>query len=243
MEIKYEYPSNLGTIIYNVKNIHFDSIKDFNNNIGPLVFETSNKSRIFLTSKNDLNGSYIYLSKDNHNLAYKVSKSYRFLDKNNDQDPPMIAKLNSLKENITLTDFPKGIITIKDIVIGQEIVYYYNYQTLTSIIYKGLPRNKLLSYYQKILLIIQELLDHNIIYIDIHPNNIMINLSTDEVKLIDFDPHHISFNNDRESYYRMLTNLKKMINEINTYLKIPFIIEDNLSFKDISKKILLKKEG
>ena len=160
----------------------------------------------------------------------------------------MIAKLNSLKENITLTDFPTAIITIKNCVIGQEIVYYQNYQTLTSIVYQRLPEDKLLSYYQKVLLIIKELLDNGIIYTDIHPNNIMINLNTDQVKLIDFDPNHISFNNDYESYFKMLTNLKNMINEINSYLKITFIAEEKLSFEDISnliskKRILIKKEG
>lgn len=248
MEIKYEYTNSLGQKFNNLKNIHFDSIRDFESNIGPLIFQTSSKTRIFLTSKNDTKGSYIYLSSNSRNIAYKVSKSYRFLEKSNDQDPLMITKLNSLKEKITLTDFPTAIITIKNCVIGQEIVYYQNYQTLTSVVYQHLPEYKLLLYYQKILLIIKELLDNGIIYTDIHPNNIMIDLNNDQVKLIDFDPNHISFTNDYESYYQMLTNLKNMINEINSYLKITFITEEKLSFEDISrliakKRILIKKEG
>ena len=69
MEIKYEYTNNLGQKFNNLKNIHFDSIRDFESNIGPLIFQTSSKTRIFLTSKNDTKGSYIYLSPDIRNIA------------------------------------------------------------------------------------------------------------------------------------------------------------------------------
>ena len=53
MEIKYEYTNSIGEKFTNLKNIHFDSIRDFESNIGQLVFQTSGKAKIFLTSKND----------------------------------------------------------------------------------------------------------------------------------------------------------------------------------------------
>ena len=248
MEIKYEYTNSSGEKFTNLKNIHFDSIRDFESNIGQLVFQTSGKAKIFLTSKNDAEGSYIYLSSCNKYIAYKVSKNYRLRRKVVDLGPPMTDRLIAVIEKINLTDFPTGIITIKDFVIGQEMIYYHNYRTLTTAVYQRISEDKLLYYYQKILLIIQELLDNGIIYIDIHPNNIMVNSNNNQVKLIDFDPEFISFNQDNESYYQMLNNLKKMIDEINTYLKLSLDTKNTSSLEDISreiikKRILIKKEG
>ena len=76
----------------------------------------------------------------------------------------------------------------------------------------------------------------------------MVNSNNNQVKLIDFDPDFISFNQDNESYYQMLNNLKKMIDEINTYLKLSLDTKNTSSLEDISreiikKRILIKKEG
>ena len=156
------------------------------------------------------------------------------------KDDKLISELQSRQKYVKLTDFPTGVATIENYVIGQEIPYYKNSDTLAKKCLNLPSDNKreltILKYYLEILEILKELYKNDIIYADVRSRNFMIDKVHDMIKLIDFESSYISF--DRKKYYSdMIDNIKIMINEINKYFKIEFIISKETSLENIEETI------
>ena len=68
----------------------------------------------------------------------------------------------------------------------------------------------------EMLKILKELVQNGIIYYDIHAKNFMLNIKSNDMKLIDFDINFITFDDKTTVYGSMLSNLKNTINTIDS---------------------------
>lgn len=124
----------------------------------------------------------------------------------------IISKLQSREKALILTDVPKGIITIGNRIIGQEIPKHKGYVPFQSVDFSGL---ELIETYYRIIEVLEELLDNNIIYTDIRPNNFLINKSG-RTKLINFEKFKVWFKDDGyHNVHTLIENLKLMITILN----------------------------
>lgn len=199
----------------NIRDIHFDRKEDLYDNLGTFITETKYESNIFLNfSCNSTNGAYIYKSYYDSKKSLKIYKDfadYKFCCHN---DEILISELQKKQKYIKLTDFPTGIVSVENYVIGQEIFYYEKYQTLYDAIRNT---NNPTILYLNVLKILRELLEHGIVYEDIHAKNFLVN--NDVVKLIDFESHYINFN---KKQHNIIKNLKEMLNNLNAIIGIKF---------------------
>ena len=174
--------------------------------------------------------TYIFQDRNNKNLAYKIYKPYKNEWFNKIKDAKLIQNLYTNGTNIYDIDFPLGVITYDDRIIGQVINYYnksielYNYKKTDLDIYYLLMKS---------INLIKELCDNNIFYLDIHEHNFLI--TNGKVKLIDFDSDLVGFkssSNYLNDYYKyiILSNFKSMVKRllINKNEKIYIDLTDNL---------------
>lgn len=125
----------------------------------------------------------------------------------------MIENLKIYQNNIKLTDFPIGIVKENNIVVGQIIKFYENAPTLTEFL-KNHPELDPITYYLKVLDVLEELTKYNICYEDVHGGNFLV--VDDNIKLIDFSDHRVKINETyNELYYNMFQNFNVMVNKIN----------------------------
>ena len=232
-----EYPSyyeEYFKINYPIYNVNLDDKKDLLN-IGKFITETKYDHNIYISeSFQNSNGIFLYQNNNNPLQAYRLYKDLFEYPYIYHDDHILITKLQERQPNIKLTSFPLGIITMKNKVIGQVIPFYEHYQTLyNKISYEDIYIN---YYYEKIIDILEELLDNNIIYQDIHYRNFLI--KDDIVKLIDFESKYITFSYDNQKYQIMLNNLCNMINKVNKCLNIELDLSNINNLTEIKKKIL-----
>lgn len=123
-----------------------------------------------------------------------------------------------LKQNkIKLTEFPTGIVTLDNYVIGQEIPYYEDYETIKSLFERNGLSQLPTYYYLKMYMIIKELYDNGIIYSDTHGENFLI--KENDIKLIDFDENEVSID-DNKKYLNdvALSHIKSMYKNLSNIL-------------------------
>lgn len=236
-----KYIDNFGRSFDLVGNISFDANTNFCL-LGDLVIETTQKSfDPFVESKE----SYIFQSKKNPNIGYKLYKDYKTLKYNKYNDNVLLQKLLSRNYDIKMTNFPKKVLTINNIVIGQEIPFYPNSLTLKEYFeeYKDIDA---LLIYQKVLLILKELFDNGIVYLDTHYKNFMINPLTGKVNVIDFDSDFILFDKKTIEYQKQVLYLYiNMINKLSkNYCPDDKEQEFNISddFQNLFEQINLKRK-
>jgi len=215
MEILDKYITNQGEI-YNIRDVHLYNISEIMN-IGELVKVTGVKSKFFDGSNL---GVSIFKSHYNPNYGLKIYNDfadYRYFPH---FDHLFVQELQNKQKNIKLTEFPTGVITIENKVVGQEIKFYNDHVELTDCISKV----DIIDIYLKILEILKELCSDDIYYCDVNTRNFMIDLENMVVKLIDFDKQYVTIKDTPNRYYYkgMLDNLKRMIKNINDEYKIKF---------------------
>ena len=236
MLVKEGYKDKKG-INYDLLNIHFEKKEDMATNLGKYVAETDYKDNMFLSSSWNLtNGIYLYQSYFDPKIAlriYRDSASYKYVHHN---DAKLIKELLERGKNVLLTDFPMGVITIEDYVVGQAIPFYEDYDTLAKVVINKKDELSIMKYYLEIMKILKELYNNSIIYADVRSRNFMINRVNNLVKLIDFESQYISF--DDRLYKEMIKNIKITINEINDYLNIKFKIDKEDSLDNIEETLL-----
>ena len=198
-------------------------------------------------------GMQIYRSFENPNIGYKIYKNLLFWTDNffcNDGvfDARLVAKLQEKQSKIKLTDFPTGVVTINNSVIGQEIPIYNNYTNLHSLSEFINGDNyldkieKLKTIYLNIVYSIEELLENDIIYSDIQRGNILFNkIDFANIKIIDFDYTYTKFKKttlkDVHEISCLLAIIFDVINkDINMSYEFGEINESN-SFNDMKQKI------
>lgn len=226
--IENGYKNHDGIYYDNIRNIHYDKISDTKNNLGKYVNQSSSKSNDpFAPSFSDELGVYIYKSYYDNNKGLRLYQDYGNYKYVYHNDEKLISELQKRQKNIQLTDFPTGIVSVEDYTIGQEIIYYENFNTLSNLINNSKVKDNIFSIYLDILKILKELCNNGILYSDIHPKNFMIN-SDLITKLIDFEPRYVKFDeNAKYLYETMITNLKNTINYINSFYNIKFNTDFN----------------
>lgn len=242
MEILNTYTNKQGRTIP-VRNIHFATLDDFENYKGTCIIENT-RNNIFATTKNNPYVACISIPTYDEKKALKYYRGYRSFSINKPEDAALISKLSIIQPNIKLTTFPTGVVTIKDHLIGQEMFYLKDYITLEDLVCyqsKALKDINISMYYQKILNIIKELLTNGITYLDIHPNNFMINYNTHQVELIDYQSDYVKFNNHPDDLKQMCLNLTEMFTQINKYLSLPITFDKSMDLATIEKTIQSKK--
>ena len=237
MIVKKGYEDKNGVKYDDLLNVHFEKKEDMATSLGKYVAETDYKDNMFLSSSWNLtNGIYLYQSYFDPKIALRIYRdfaSYKYVHHN---DAKLIKELLERGKNVLLTDFPMGVITIDDYVVGQAIPFYEDYDTLAKVVINKKDELSIMKYYLEIMKILKELYNNSIIYADVRSRNFMINRVNNLVKLIDFESQYISF--DDRLYKEMIKNIKITINEINDYLNIKFKIDKEDSLDNIEETLL-----
>ena len=208
----------------NIKGQTFDSVKELSfkkgelfGNLGRYITESHHEVSDFAYDIYDSHfGVYIYQDYKESNLGYKIYKDFAEYNFNGYGDDKLIQKLQERQKYIYKTEFPTGVVTLDGKIIGQQIPFYPNCVTLLDYIKTNININPV-DIYIKVLQLLQELFLNGIIYLDIHSRNFMIDLSSLDVKLIDFDSCYIQFD-DTNLLKRQLCNYRKMVIFLNDIL-------------------------
>ena len=155
----------------------------------------SKGSKGILTLKND-KLSNIYFNdfintyyKNNQNLLDDEVKSLRIkknISKNPKRKFKVLKRLSDTKSNNLIT----GLLSYKGILVGIEMNYLKDYITLEKAL-STIPYSKFNEFvdicYKKCEELIDDLLKQGIIPYDIHEENILVNMNTNDFQLIDLD--------------------------------------------------------
>lgn len=239
LKIVNEYYEN-NEKIYNIRNINLSNKSDLRN-IGEYITESRKDSKNKGVSDDYLiSGVYIYKSNYDSKKALRIYKDFVDYKYIKHDDAKIVSELQGIQKNIKLTDFPTGIITLEDSVIGQEIIFYNDYKTLSEYIKELKEIKQLMYYYKQILYILEELSKNNIIYKDLHTKNFLVN--DNSIKLIDFESSSFTFDKSQKTYIDMVCKTKALFNEINEILKINFKLEDGQTLSELEKEIKIKSK-
>lgn len=129
--------------------------------------------------------AYIFQDAEDPEIGYRIYKSYKNPNFDNRKDASMIQRLYMNGRDIQDIDFPYGIITKENRIIGQVIPYYEDGVDMAC--FPDDAGENLLKAYS----LMKELSDHYIYYLDIHEHNFLVTSSG--IKLIDFDNELIGF--------------------------------------------------
>ena len=231
-QVKESFTNRYKVFYPNVREILFKK-GELYTNLGKFVAETNRENDSFLVPDDfDLRGVYIYQQFANPNKAYRIYKEFAEYNFHGYDDDKLIHNLQNVQANIKLTEFPYGVVTLEGMIIGQEIPYYPQYQTLYKYIVNEPDKRKIILIYKKIIMLLKELYDNKVIYTDIHAKNFMV--KNDDVKLIDFENSQIRFG--KNEYY--VTNMfDSLIGMINLYIGIDYDIRKIYNFDDILEKV------
>lgn len=223
-KIKKGFINSNGKVYDNIRDIHFEKFSDLSGNLGPLVFESSQVKSDNLFA--DDTHMYIFRSKYDPNIALRIYDDYGSYKYTYHGDDKLVSELQARQKNIKLTDFPTGIVSIENKVIGQEIPLYNDSITLFSYLKENKNIKLPTHYYLEMLKILKELYINGILYLDSHGKNFLINPETEAIKLIDFDLRYISFDKKINSVNdSMIVNLRNSITHLNRICGI--IFDDN----------------
>lgn len=237
MIVNKGYEDKNGVKYDDLLNVHFEKKEDMATSLGKYVAETDYKDNMFLSSSWNLtNGIYLYQSYFDPKIALRIYRDFASYKYVHHDDAKLIKELLERGKNVLLTDFPMGVITIEDYVVGQAIPFYEDYDTLAKVVINKKDELSIMKYYLEIMKILKELYNNSIIYADVRSRNFMINRVNNLVKLIDFESQYISF--DDRLYKEMIKNIKITINEINDYLNIKFKIDKEDSLDNIEETLL-----
>ena len=131
----------------------------------------------------------------------------------------MLEKLKRL-EDTKSSELISGVLSYRGLLVGIEMNYYKDYITLSeaSLI---VSKEELDDYIKKCCYLVQDLLLHNIIPEDIKEDNVLVNLKTGDVILIDLDDFETRYGHDDyinrfpHSIYNISDRLHSMINRLN----------------------------
>lgn len=221
IEIKNEYKDKNG-IIYNVRNINVDEPKELTEILGKLVNFSSPENEDDFEIYED--GVNIFLSKFDPTKAFRLYKDHNIYEYTNHSDHIIVSELQKRQKNIKLSEFPTGIVTIKDKVMGQEIPFYENSETIYKYFKEHNMKKRPTEFYLEVLKILKELCNEGIVYTDIHTRNFLINNITEVANIIDFEDSFIYLDGRTEfAYSTMINNLKfYLLNILNKIKGIEF---------------------
>lgn len=219
--IKDNYVDGLNKT-YEVRNLSYDSVDELTANAGTFIRLPESEANVD-TSSPLTSGVYLYKTHYNPSVALRLYKDFITPEYTGHLDHRVVSKLQEKQKLVTLTDFPTGIVTIRDNVVGQEIPYYEDYDT----IYRFFHNRKLTKlpthYYIEILKILKELYSADIVYSDIHTKNLLVNRINETIKLIDFEYSLVGFDDKKKYLYMpMIYNLKSFLLRLSAIYDIEF---------------------
>ena len=220
MKIKDNYVDQSGNV-YKIRNINYECLEKARFNFGTFLKES--KSSNFGYDGDDFDGIYLYKSKYDDKKALRIYKDFMHYKYVGHPDQKIIYELQQRQKFVKFTEFPTGIVTIENSVIGQEIPYYDKYEPIRYIFKNNKYKDHPTNYYVQILKILIELFDVGITYQDIHSNNFLFNSIDEDIKLIDFESFQVKFDEGKNCNYNfMIDNLKFMITLLNRMSGIEF---------------------
>ena len=224
--------------------------------LGTLVAQTSNKKDSFSESFSfDTEGVLIYQSKQDPFTAHRIYQAYAEPGFDGNGDDKLIQKLMERQSSIFLTSFPWGVVTSDGNIIGQEIPFYPNDITLSQFL-KRYPNVNPIKIYRAVLEVLKEMYDCEILYLDIHPGNFMIDPSLSNIKIhtIDFDNTYVKiadftkYNKEMffDNYKQLLIKSNKILGIYDNLEELSSIKVDNFHdttclLDDIEKQYLKRK--
>lgn len=180
---------------------------------------------------------------------YIIKVDNRFLFFKEYSFKKMLYNLSLLKEKLPFIDIPIGYFKENNKLIGTIVPYYKNSFSINKIIHNytldslsniynhdSNKENNLIDLHLEILNLLQVMFDNRLSYLDVHEGNFLI--FNNNVKIIDFDPSYIKFNNSRINYHKIIDRYIHLINKINAYLNMNYININRVNnFSDVEKDI------
>lgn len=215
--LREEFTNTSGILFPHVKEIAFTKT-NIKTNLGEYITETRREENLFFNSQD---GVYIYRSRLNPVIGYRIYKEFADYGFNGNQDDYLIEELQV--RNVKGIEMPNGVVTLEGSIIGQ-IMPFYNYsESIHEYFAKHKDIDTLFNAYKEILLILKKLVEHGIFYLDVHAKNFMINSITKEINIIDFEKYLVRFD-EPEYTSRILEKYIEMINLINSSMGLDRII-------------------
>ena len=228
-----EYFPGLKVIAYNKNNIC--------GNLGKYVAETDHTNNPLMPERH-LDGVYIFQSKENPNVAYRIYKTFADYGFDNKEDAKLVSEFIKRQKDIKLSKLPTGIVTLENKIIGQEIPYFED--SISMHAFSKIMRVEDViptRLYIKILKIIKELYQNGIYYLDNHSKNFLVLSGRDyKVEIIDFDSTYVKFDEISENQNKALfENLMSLINSCNDSFGLSdFKIQGLYNFDDVLEQIM-----
>ena len=198
---------------------------------------------------------FIYQDDKNPNIGYRIYRGIfwganKFYFNEGCLDPKMIQELQKRQSSVKLTQFPTGVVSVCKQVIGQEMPFYPNADTLKEFAekIKNEPNKVELmtKAYISTFTTIDELIANEIFHGDLHTSNIMVDRNDpSRVNLIDFSPVYTSFgklaSHQLDTYQNDFANI---VNVANEFAGINYELEKMSSDKPVEEAIekVLKME-
>lgn len=190
--IRNEYKSYSGKVS-NISNINFSKFSDLLDFKWQLIKQSHSNSNLnFIDSGGEKVSVLVYKNPNNIKQGARIYGDYADYKYTYYNDDILISKLQEVQPFIKLTEFPYGVITIGDKIIGQQIPFYDGYIEIGSAINKETDIEVIFNYSLKIVDIFRELYAYDVYYSDIHSGNILVNPKNGDVKLIDFEDPFVS---------------------------------------------------
>ena len=195
------------------------------------------------------NGFYSLNSTDDYIIKY----SYTVLtNKEINEYKEMLIKLIDKQNIIKDIDFPIGYFIEKRKLAGLIIKYYKDGVSLDNISQNG-DINGLGKYYyydddnirnlfllfERILDTLEEMFDNGICYSDVNPGNIVLN--NNKVKVIDFDPRYVKFDNKDERLITIIRVYCLLLRIVLNNYQLPNNFNESGSYNFDTAKVMTKQ--
>lgn len=234
---------------YNIREIAFDNPDEDFFNIGKYIASSKGNQLLKANGFSDEDdfGFNIYISNYDSSKKLKIYRTdnkltYKYYYHHDDR---FIAKLQVIQPNVKYTEFPTGVVTMDNKIIGIEEPFYSNVDTFLKELKDGMDKEDALYYIHQMLDIISELYNNGIIYCDLHPDNFLVDKENKLLHLIDFDEKYVFFRNEEKtnsSYQDMIENFyTQIINQTFNILNIPITIKDVNTLEDLYDIIDLER--
>ena len=168
-------------------NIEFSAVQNY-------AYEGDGNLEDFGVLRNNPSNQSVYIlqSRENKKMAYRIYKDFKRKTFDQARDAILIQRLHENGYRINDIDFPYGVITMDNRVIGQAIPDYEQSCALADFESSVITLSTLLADAYSL---IKELYDHDIYYLDIHEYNFLV--TPEGLKLIDFDNEMTYFINNK----------------------------------------------
>ena len=222
-----------GRFTYNIKNIVLP-LNQAPYNFGRYIISTSD---VFVdTYSADESGMIIYQDEDNSKIGYRIYRDVFFANPNfyypyGSLDAKVVSELQKRQSGVKLTDFPLGVITLNNYIVGTEIPFYDNHDTIKQLalnIQDNPDKVQILTdIYFSVYDRFEEFINNEIFYGDLHTSNVMVNRDNHNItQIIDFASGYTKFGKMEkymlEAYQR---DFPKLINLGNEYANIDYRVD------------------